>query len=67
MDGDDSSASQTSQRDGSQEAVEVPKWELEKERAIREACKWNNLDELRALAESRGGFLLDELRQQACV
>ena len=67
MDRDDSSSSQRRQRDGLPEAVEVPKWEAEKEQAIREACKWNNLDELRALAESRGGFLLDELRQQACV
>ncbi|KAK5653858.1 hypothetical protein OQA88_7782 [Cercophora sp. LCS_1] len=37
----------------------------EKERAILEACKWRNLDALRALAESSGGFLTDNLRQQA--
>lgn len=38
----------------------------EKERAILEACRWRNLGDLRALAESPGGFLTDEIRQQAC-
>lgn len=37
-----------------------------KERAILEACRWRNLDALRALAESPGGFLTDKIRQQAC-
>ncbi|OIW32139.1 GTPase-activating protein gyp10 [Coniochaeta ligniaria NRRL 30616] len=37
----------------------------EKLQAVSEACKWRNLDQLRALAESKGGFLSDELRQQA--
>ncbi|KAK3390473.1 rab-GTPase-TBC domain-containing protein [Podospora didyma] len=36
-----------------------------KEEAILEACKWRNLDDLRRLAESPGGFLNDNIRQQA--
>lgn len=41
-------------------------WEAEKLQAISEACKWRDLNQLRTLAESKGGFLSDELRQQAC-
>ncbi|KAH8889786.1 hypothetical protein GQ53DRAFT_651850 [Thozetella sp. PMI_491] len=37
----------------------------EKERQILEACKWRHLDKLRALAETSGGFLNDDIRQQA--
>ncbi|KAK0629773.1 rab-GTPase-TBC domain-containing protein [Bombardia bombarda] len=36
-----------------------------KEHAILEACRWRNLGDLRALAESPGGLLTDSLRQQA--
>lgn len=42
-------------------------WESEKFQAVEEACKWRDLDKLRKLAESEGGFLADELRQQACM
>jgi hypothetical protein len=38
----------------------------EKKKAILEACSQRDLDALRALAESRGGFLTDSIRQQAC-
>ncbi len=38
----------------------------EKKEAILEACKQRDLDALRALAELPGGFLTDEIRQQAC-
>lgn len=38
----------------------------EKKEAILEACRTRDLDALTALAESRGGFLTDSLRQQAC-
>lgn len=38
----------------------------EKERAILKACKERNLSDLRALAESLGGFLTDSIRAQAC-
>jgi hypothetical protein len=37
----------------------------DKESAILEACRWRNLDALRALAESPGGFITDKTRQQA--
>jgi len=38
----------------------------DKEHAILEACRWRNLDALRVLAESQGGFITDKIRQQAC-
>lgn len=38
----------------------------EKTLAIKEACKWRNIEELKSLAESKGGFLSDRLRRQAC-
>lgn len=38
----------------------------EKEEAILRACKQRDLIKLRELAESQGGFLNDEIRQQAC-
>jgi hypothetical protein len=38
----------------------------EKKEAILEACRQRDLDALRALAELPGGFLTDEIRQQAC-
>jgi hypothetical protein len=38
----------------------------EKEEVILRACKWRDLDSLKALAESPGGFLTDDIRQQAC-
>jgi hypothetical protein len=37
-----------------------------KREAILEACRQRDLDSLRALAESTGGFLADDIRQQAC-
>lgn len=37
----------------------------EKATNILEACRWRNLDALRLLAESPGGFLTDKIRQQA--
>jgi hypothetical protein len=37
-----------------------------KREAILEACRQRDLDSLRALAESPGGFLADDIRQQAC-
>lgn len=39
---------------------------LQKEADIREACKWKDAGRLRSLAETKGGLLRDELRQQAC-
>ncbi|KAK3398661.1 rab-GTPase-TBC domain-containing protein [Sordaria brevicollis] len=38
---------------------------VEKEEAILKACKRRDLTKLRELAESQGGFLNDEIRQQA--
>ncbi|KAG9257330.1 rab-GTPase-TBC domain-containing protein [Emericellopsis atlantica] len=38
---------------------------FEKEERIREACTWRDADKLRSLAQSQGGLLKDELRQQA--
>lgn len=38
----------------------------EKEEAILRACKWRDLEALQTLAESPGGFLTDDIRQQAC-
>ena len=37
-----------------------------KRAAILEACSQRDLDSLRALAESPGGFLADDIREQAC-
>jgi TBC1 domain family member 20 len=37
-----------------------------KREAILEACGQRDLGALRALAESPGGFLTDDIRQQAC-
>lgn len=37
-----------------------------KQDKILHACRWRNIEELQVLAESPGGFLTDELRQQAC-
>ncbi len=37
-----------------------------KKATILEACRTGDLDSLRALAESPGGFLADSIRQQAC-
>lgn len=34
---------------------------------ILEACKWSDLSKLKALAESTGGFLTDDLRRLACT
>jgi hypothetical protein len=33
---------------------------------IREACRWKEVEKLRALATSEGGLVLDEVRRQAC-
>lgn len=33
---------------------------------ILEACKWRDIETLRALATSEGGLLSDDLRRQAC-
>jgi hypothetical protein len=38
----------------------------EKRKAILEACSQRDLDALRALAQSPGGFLADSIRQRAC-
>lgn len=48
-------------------AGEKTTWAFEKVHGIKEACKWKNLDQLRSFAESKGGFLTDDLRQQACM
>lgn len=40
--------------------------QLEKQTRIQDACKWKDVGRLRALGSSEGGFLTDELRQQAC-
>ncbi|KAB5572119.1 rab-GTPase-TBC domain-containing protein [Coniochaeta sp. 2T2.1] len=58
-----SPSSQSSGLDHSSE--KAPTWQSEKLEAIAEACKWRDLHKLRSLAESRGGFLTDDLRQQA--
>jgi hypothetical protein len=59
--------SSTAGLDGDAGLEKKSSWEGEKLQAISEACKWRNLDQLRTLAESKGGFLSDELRQQACM
>lgn len=33
---------------------------------ILEACKWRNLEAIKALAGTTGGFLTDTLRRKAC-
>ena len=38
----------------------------EKEEAILKACQWRDLEALKVLAESPGGFMTDAIRQQAC-
>ncbi|KAA8635877.1 hypothetical protein SMACR_01716 [Sordaria macrospora] len=43
----------------------IDSFRAEKEEAILKACKQRDLTKLRALAESHGGFLSDEIRQQA--
>ena len=40
---------------------------VQKEEQIRKACTWRDADRLRSLAQSKGGLLKDELRQQACT
>lgn len=40
--------------------------DLEKELAISNACIESDISALKALAESEGGFLTDELRRRAC-
>ena len=47
-------------------AESSPPLDEKKAQAILDACNFKNLDGLRALAESPGGFLTDSLRQQAC-
>ncbi|KAK3491676.1 rab-GTPase-TBC domain-containing protein [Neurospora crassa] len=47
------------------EKVIIGPFFTEKEAAILTACSQRDLTKLRDLAESRGGFLTDELRQQA--
>lgn len=37
-----------------------------KAREIIDACRRRDIESLQALAESPGGFITDELRQQAC-
>lgn len=34
---------------------------------ILDACRWRDILRLRSLAESRGGFLADDLRRVACA
>lgn len=38
-----------------------------KEEAIWDACRRRDIKELQSLAESPGGFVTDELRQEACT
>lgn len=38
----------------------------ERERDILESCSRRDLDKLRCIAESPGGFVTDRLRQSAC-
>jgi hypothetical protein len=40
--------------------------QLDKQTRIEDACRWKDLETLRALGCSEGGFLTDELRRQAC-
>jgi TBC1 domain family member 20 len=61
---------------GLQSSIESPKEELDghsedfvvdrKTDRIVDACNKQDFAALRALAESRGGFLTDTLRQRAC-
>lgn len=39
---------------------------LEKKLAIESACAQSDIPSLKALAESEGGFLTDDLRRRAC-
>lgn len=41
--------------------------ELEKKLAIEDACAQSDISSLKALAESAGGFLTDDIRRQACT
>lgn len=41
--------------------------ELEKALAIMSACAQSDIPSLKALAESEGGFLTDDLRRRACL
>lgn len=50
----------------SEEEIRKQQEHLKKEAKIRDACKRRDIQELQALAQSSGGFLTDELRQQAC-
>lgn len=43
-----------------------PRMRSPKEDEILEACRRRDIQELQSLADSSGGFVTDELRQQAC-
>lgn len=40
--------------------------EQRKTNDILEACKWRNIEALKGLASTKGGFLTDILRRKAC-
>lgn len=63
--GPDLSRDATSASNASSEASDES-IDHDKELLILDACRWRNLDQLRALAESPGGFLTDDLRREAC-
>lgn len=43
-----------------------PRIRSQKEDEVLDACERRDVKQLQALAQSRGGFVTDELRQQAC-
>lgn len=53
------------ERDVSDTVCEEP--ELEKKLAIEDACARCDISSLKALAESAGGFLTDDIRRRACT
>ena len=65
-DADSAPSSQCSQEKNLSDTI-CDEPELEKKLAIDDACARSDLPRLRALAESAGGFLADDIRRRACT
>ena len=66
---DDTDSARSSQRSLEKDVADTicDEPELEKKLAIEEACAQSDISSLKALAESVGGFLTDDIRRQACT
>ena len=59
-------ADETKKRADLSSSPEGDKYDDAKTSKIRDAIQWRDLETLRALATSEGGFVSDEVRRQAC-